>query len=126
MDAIMRKRSIISQELPLKMVGGSNFGRYPKISAERTFNFIISDNFMVPSAGYKKVATIIDNAQGRGIYGSSRFNHLVAVIDDGFYIINSSLNPSRVATIHTSTGDVFIAENEKKEIAICDKKDIWI
>ncbi len=126
MDAIMRKRSIISQELPLKMVGGSNFGRYPKISAERTFNFIISDDFMVPSAGYKKVATIIDNAQGRGIYGSSRFNHLVAVIDDGFYIINASLNPSRVATIHTSTGDVFIAENEKKEIAICDKKDIWI
>lgn len=122
----MRKRSIINQELPLKMVGGSNFGRYQKISAERTFNFIISDDWMVPNAGYKRVVNILDNAQGRGIYGSSRFNHLIAVIDNGVYIINSSLQATRIATINTSTGDVFLAENEKKEIAICDKKDIWI
>jgi len=55
-----------AQSVPLGMVGGNNFGRYPKISAEQTFNFIVSDNALVPYAGYKNVRTQSPNAEGRG------------------------------------------------------------
>jgi len=122
----MRKRSEITQDRSLGLVGGSNYGIDPKISPERTYNMFISDNWLLSNPGYKKVATILDSAEGRGIYGSTRFNHMIAVIDDGVYIITPGNSFTRIATIASSTGDAFICENEKREFAICDKVNIYI
>src|SRR5271170_5801984 len=79
------------KEMSLKMVGGTRFGRYSKISSEATWNMIISDNWMVPFAGYKKVITIDPLGQGRAIYSSSLQNKMFAVIDSDLYIINPFL-----------------------------------
>jgi hypothetical protein len=114
------------QEMPVNVVGSTIFGRYPKISDEQTFNMIISDEWLVPYAGYRKVKTINDQGSGRAIYHSSKFQHLVMVIDNGIYIVNKNIQVSRVGSIDTYTGDVFIAENTNNQIAICDKQNIYI
>jgi len=66
MPAPYRQESI--QEVPLKIVGGNHFGRYPKISVEQTFNMIISDGALVEYAGYKNIKNLNPNQTGRSIY----------------------------------------------------------
>ena len=56
-------------DMPLTMVGGSSFGRYQKISNAQTWNFLVSDGFLVPYAGYKNVVTTASQAVGRGFGG---------------------------------------------------------
>ncbi|MGA9629010.1 MAG: hypothetical protein WBQ42_03060 [Candidatus Rickettsiella isopodorum] len=114
------------KQLPVATVGGNGFGRYPIISREETFNMIVSDDFLVPFAGYKKVLAISEKGSGRGLFNSVRFGNLIVVIDNGVYIIGSTLHAQRIGSLETFEGDVLIAENEKEEIAICDHKDIFI
>jgi hypothetical protein len=114
------------QDLPVNVVGSTVFGRYPKTSVEETYNMIISDNWLVPYAGYAKINTISDNGSGRAIYHSSKFEHLILVIDNGIYIVNEDLELNKIGTIDTYTGDVFLAENDANQIAICDKQSIYI
>jgi len=123
----MGKRSQNHADLPLKMVGSTSFGRYPKISIEETYNFIISDEWLVPSSGFKKVLEISRIDQGRGIFASDKYNHLVVVIGNEVFIIDTSFfTKISIGLIDTLVGDVFMSENHKSQIAICDKKDIWI
>jgi hypothetical protein len=122
----MKSKSPISKSLPLDIVGSTKFGRYPKISIEQTYNMIISDGFMVPFAGHELVSLIAPNGQGRGIYSSTRFEHMILVIDNGVYTVNTNLSVSKIATIDTFDGDVFIDENNAGQIAICDKSNIYI
>ncbi|MCH9754901.1 MAG: hypothetical protein K0U11_03510, partial [Gammaproteobacteria bacterium] len=114
------------KQLPVAIVGGNGFGRYPIISREETYNMIVSDDFLVPFAGYKKVLAISEKGSGSGLFNSVRFGNLIAVIDNGVYIIGSTLHAQRIGSLETFEGDVLIAENEKEEIAICDHKDIFI
>lgn len=122
----MRNLSPTLQSVPLDIVGSTAFGRYPKISTEQTFNMIISDDWLVPYAGYTNVASINPNGEGRGIYASQGYNHLIVVINDGVYAVSAQNTYNKVANIATFTGDVFIAENNAGQIAICDKKNIYI
>ncbi len=120
------KKSANLLEYPLGMVGGTNFGRYPTISVEQTFNMIESQGFLVPYAGYKLVDVVDDNGKGRGIFNSERFGRLIFVIDDGVYIADKFLSIARVGTLKTNEGDVFIDENDARQIAICDRQYIYI
>lgn len=114
-------------EGPLNIVGSSRFGRYPKISTEQTWNMIISDGFLVDYAGYRNVLTIGgQNSQGRGLFNSVKLGKMITVVDDAVYTISSNLTSAQIGTINSTTGDVFIDENDANQIAICDKKDIWI
>jgi len=122
----MAKRSQTLNELPLKMVCSNVFGRYPKISTQKVYNMFQTDGWMVNYAGYKKADTIEDSGRGRGIFNSTKFNHLIIVIDNNVYIIDSFLFVTKVGALDTFNGDVFIAENDASQIAICDKKDIYI
>lgn len=112
--------------LPLDIVGSTKFGRYPKISIEQTFNMIVSDDWLVPFAGYQVVDTIAPNGQGRGLYSSAQYKHLIMVIDNGVYKVNQNLGATKIAEIATFSGDVFIDENNAGQIAICDKSKIYI
>lgn len=114
------------KQIELDIVGSNLYGRYSKISIEQTYNMIISDGWLVDYAGYKNVATISKGGQGRGIYSSSRFKHLIVVIDNGVYTVSNNLSFNKVANISTYSGDVFMAENNAGQIAICDKKSIYI
>lgn len=113
-----------SKQVPIKVVGGNQFGRYPKISVAETYNMIVSDGMLVDYAGYKLIQDL--GGIGRGLFSSTRFGNMLAVVSDKLYVISPNLSPELIATIDTSEGDVFMDENEKKEIAICDKEDIYI
>lgn len=120
------RRPLAIQEMPLKIVGSTEFGRYPKISQEQTFNMIISDNWLVPYAGYVKSATLEEKGRGRALFNSTRSNRLISVIDNNIYAIDENLVINKIANIETFNGDVFIDENDASQIAICDKRNIYI
>ena len=112
------------QTLPLKMVGSNNFGRYPKMSSEQTWNMIVSDDALVPYAGYTSVASL--GQVGRGIYASDRYGYLLCVVDENVWAVNKNYASVLVGTLETQAGDVFIDENNNHQIAICDKQNIYI
>lgn len=122
------------QEVPLKIVGGNKFGRYPKISDESAFNLLTSDGWLVPYAGYKIASAINKSfgAVGRAIYTSERWGHMIVVISNMVYGVNLPASPGEslssflIGQINTYSGDVFIDENIGNQIAICDGKDLWI
>lgn len=119
------------QELPLKIVGGSNFGRFPKISQEQTWNFIVSDDFLVPYAGYATALTLNTEKKGRGLYTTFNGNLMIAVIGNTVYKItqnftSSTLVSSAVGTLETTSGDVYIAENNNSQICITDGVYVYV
>jgi len=118
------KRAPNIQELPLKLVGSNHFGRYPQISVEEKFNFIASDNWMVPSAGYAKATTIA--GVSRGLFNSSKLGKLIQVNDNCVYTIDSSLAATKVASLNTYQGDVYIEETDGGLITISDRKYIYV
>jgi len=79
------------QQLELNIVGSSTFGRYPKISIEKTFNMLISDGWLVDYAGYKlaiRASKFANATEGRGIHVSTKFDRIIAVFDNNVYLIN--------------------------------------
>lgn len=119
-------------EVPLKIVGGNQFGRYSKISDEQTTNMIVSDGFLVPYAGYEVVAALSSSGIGRAIYVSDQWNRMIAVIGNSVYALSppgangQQLSSFLIGRINTFEGDVFIDENIAGQIAICDGDAIWI
>jgi hypothetical protein len=122
----MSKRGQHLQELPVNIVGSTVFGRYPKISVEQTFNMIISDDFLVPYAGYKQILSLSSEGSGRGIFNSSKVGKMFVVINSNIYSIDANLNYQFINTIDTTTGDVFIDENDNNQIAFCDRDSMYI
>jgi hypothetical protein len=118
------------QEIPLPIVGGTKFGRYNKISSESTWNFIVSDNWLVPYAGYKNQLTLDPTLVGRGLYSSFNGNFMIAVIGPNVYKITT--NPSgglvklSIGVLATDVGDVYMAENNNGEIAITDNVYVYV
>jgi hypothetical protein len=115
----------IKQE-PLRIVGSNHYGRYPKISVEQTINMIISDNALVPNAGYERKALISQNGVGRGLFASNRYNHMIAVIDNGVYAINSNISYQKIGELETYNSPVFIDENNVGQIGLCDQSSIYV
>jgi hypothetical protein len=122
------------QEVPLELVGGNTFGRYSKISNAQTWNMIVSDDALVPYPGYKNVLESTTSASGRGLYASTRGNIMIAVwgstvfsieitIDSNFQNILTAHNRGNMAT---STGDVFISENNNGQIVLSDGNEIYV
>ncbi len=113
------------KEMPLKLVGSNKFGRYPKISVEQTYNMIISDNGLVPFAGYDVVSIVNPHGQGRSIYSSEKNNAMIVVIDQNVYVYDQSINKRLVGRLQTFTGDVYIAENNASQILISDLENLY-
>jgi len=127
------------KSIPLNIVGSSIFGRYPKISIEKTYNMFQSDTFMVPYAGYQIgiSSSSFNNAEeGRGIFTSTKFGRIVTVMGANVYLVNieydqmlQKITYSQVAKIgmlQTQTGVVYISENNKPQIGISDGTAFYI
>ena len=127
------------REFPLNIVGSSTFGRYPKISVEKTYNMFMSDEFMVPYAGYAigvPSSQFAGESQGRAIFTSTKFNALVVVMGNSVYLVNITYSQAlqkvtfyqvfRIGTLQTQTGVVYIAENNKPQIGISDGTAFYI
>jgi len=122
----MTKKSVVAQTLPLKIVGSNKFGRYNKISSEATFNMFISDGWMVPFPGHKKIYEVIEGGEGRGIFTSTRLGAIIFVIDQVVYTMNENLSINQLGELQTYSGPIYIEENNAKQIALCDQEHIYL
>lgn len=134
----MINRSATTIPMPLNIVGSSTFGRYPTISIEKTYNMLMSDGWMVPYAGYKigiPASALGDGTEGRGLHTSSKLNRLIAVVNQNVYLINIIFNQqtqqvtyqnTKIGELQSSSGVVWITENNKPQICISDGISIYI
>lgn len=114
------------KDLPMEIAGSTKFGRYPKQSSEQTFNFLLSDNWLVPTAGYKRLVTLNPTGEGRGIYSSAKLQTLFAVVDDIVWKFDNSLSKVAIGNLITFVGDVFISENNAGQILFSDKSKLYL
>lgn len=135
----MINRSEQFKQEQLNIVGSSTFGRYPTISIEKTYNMFMSDGWMVPYAGYEIAipsANFDNGTQGRGIHTSVKLNRLIVVVDSNVYLVTINFDQYyakvinfqtvKIGELQTTTGIVYITENNKPQIAISDGLDIYI
>jgi hypothetical protein len=115
------------QQVPVRIVGSSIFGRHPIISDERTWNMFISDEWLLNFAGYAPAVNILpEGAEGRGLFHSTRGNFLIAVIGANVYRINSNLGWNQIGSLVSTSGEVFMDENLSSQIAIVDGSAAYI
>lgn len=121
----MRKTPNSHQE-EVNIVGGSTFGRYKKISSEKTYNLFVSDEWLVNTAGYQKVYEFLPQGEGRVIYTSIRGGFLIVVVNAFVYKVNEHLDPTFIGMLETEKGAVFIDENLNSQICIVDGINAYI
>jgi hypothetical protein len=123
----------------LNIVGSSVFGRYPKISIEKTYNMYISDGWLVVYPGYQIAIPSVkfkNGTIGRAIHTSTKFNRLVVVINQYVFLANLFFDQNTemtfdtsavlIGTLQTNSGSVWITENNKPQIGISDNSAIYI
>lgn len=115
-----------AQQMPVNVVGSSVFGRYPKISVEKTYNMFISDEWLVNYAGYQRRSIILPSGEGRGLFHSIRGNFMLAVVASSVYKIGTNLAPEFIGNISTNSGEVFMDENLSSQICIVDGQKAYI
>jgi len=117
-------------QVPIQVVGSSTFGRYSKISGRKTYNFFISDDWLVPYAGYKRVLQLEPQSSsfvaGRGIFKSVRGKLVIAVINSAVWSLDEVLGATFIGNIATNSGPVFMAENLSGQICIVDGVNAYI
>lgn len=124
--ASMMGQNTFYQTVPLEIVGSSKFGRTPKMSSEQTFNMIISDGWFVPFGGWQPFLIGSETAVGRAIFSSQTFNRLFSVINNKIYYVGQGLDVEFIGLTQTSSGDVFIEENNGAQVIFSDKKNLYV
>ncbi len=116
------------QQIPVKIVGSSIFGRHPIISDERTWNMFISDNWLLNFAGYEEAVHLNSDVgvEGRGLFHSVRGNFLLAVFGFNVYRIDQNLGWTFLLSLASDAGEVFMDENLSSQIVIVDGKSSGI
>ena len=115
-----------AQKIPVEVVGSNKYGRYQKISTERTVNMFISDDWLLNTAGYKRLMSLLATGEGRGAHVSIRGNLLIVVINASVYALDANLYPTLIGTLATESGEVFIDENLNSQVAIVDGRNLYI
>lgn len=121
----MRKTPNSKQE-EVNIVGSSVFGRYAKISSEKTLNMFVSDSWLVNTAGYQKVYELLPEGKARIIFSSTRGNIMIVVIDSFVYSFNANLVPTFIGMLATEQGNVYIDENLSSQICLVDGLNAYI
>ncbi|CAB4127667.1 hypothetical protein UFOVP93_5 [uncultured Caudovirales phage] len=114
------------QQVPVNVVGSSTFGRYPKISLEKTYNMFVSDEWLVNYAGFQKSAQVLPAGEGRALFHSIRGQFLISVESSTVYKIQANLSPQFIGNLATTSGEVFIDENLSSQICIVDGQAAYI
>lgn len=135
---MINRSQSFKQEL-LNICGSSTFGRYGTISVERTYNMFMSDKFMIPYSGYMKGidASEFDNGEeGRASHASTKLNRLIIVIGSNVYLTQISFSQAlqkvstfqaiKIGELQSTSGVVYISENNKPQILISDLKLLYI
>ena len=121
----MQQRSAqTSEQVPLNIVGASNFGRWPKVNSERTQNMFSADGFSMNFAGYQFRTELLEN--GRGLFASKKANLMFAVSSRNIYKITAGLQPVLIGSIQTDSTDIFFDEDLSNNVAFCDGTAIYV
>lgn len=126
MGAGMMGQDGVDQVIPLPLVGSNKFGRTNKMSSEQTVNMIISDGWFVPFGGYYPKVQGSLTSVGRAIFSSQVLQRLFCVINNKVFYVGVGGDVEFVGLLQTSSGDVFIEENNAGQIAFSDKKNIYV
>lgn len=115
-------------EIPVDIVGGNKYGRYPKINHSQTYNMMITDGWLVDYAGFQFITQITTNpaTSGRGAHVSTVFNKMYVVAGNIVVSYDHNLAPSFIGSLATTTGEVYIAENNAGQVAFSDGVNIYI
>ncbi len=135
----MLTRGPSTKQIPIKIVGGNKFGRYPDISLEKSYNMFVSDDWFITYPGYKQMlpASVFGGGnEGRGLHSSAKLNKMISVVNNNVYLIDISFDQlylvpiaadaDLIGTLQTSTGPVFIAENNTPQIIISDNVHLYL
>ena len=118
-----------NQNIPINIVGGTVFARYPKITTEYTLNMMVSGakdiKALVTYMGHEKKLDF-NSGQARGLYTSTRINRIIAVFGSSVYAITENLSSSLIGSLDTQTGNVYISENQNNQIALVDGSKVYI
>ena len=113
------------KDIPLKMVGSTKFGRFPKMSTEQTYNMMISDQWLVPFGGYSVQDTVSNTGEGRGILSSSKLSKMFTVIDNDVYSYDTSLSRAYLGAMTSYSGDVFLSEDNGGHVVFSDQQNLY-
>lgn len=118
-----------TKTIPLKIVGGTNFSRYPKMSVESTINMMVTGDkgaaALVPFAGYDLKINLI-SGQPREIFSSTRINETFIVIGNKIYVTSNVSSYRLLGQIETFLGAVFISENQNSQIGFVDGFNLYV
>lgn len=123
-----------SEKVAINIVGGSTFGLYPKISAEKTYNMFITTagdsqsatKWLVTYAGFKRATEILSGGEGRGIFHSFRGGFAIVVAGSTVYKFLPSGAIITIGNLDTIRGEVSIDENTSSQICIVDGISAYI
>lgn len=115
-----------AKDFPVQVAGWSSFGIEPKINGERTYNMLVSDDWLVCVPGYEKAIEFLPKGEGRGVFKSENGNFFIAVINANVYRLNPGLGSILIGQLETSSGKVFIDENLARQICIVDGQSAYI
>jgi hypothetical protein len=141
-----------SEQIPVNIVGGSQFGFRNKINASRTYNMYVSLSgdkeqadaaWLVNYPGYHRVLNILPYpdpypsnptyypnqvpvGSGRGMFNCTRGDFAIVVVNAIVYRLSPNLNLLQVGTLATNAGEVFIAENLNSQVCIVDGVNAYI
>src|SRR5882757_5751980 len=104
------------QDVPVAAIGSSSFGRYAKISSEKTYNLFVSDQWLINYPGYQVVAKLLPSGEGRGIFRSIRGGFMLVVVNSEVYQLNTALGAILIGNLASNTGEVFMDENLNSQI----------
>lgn len=122
------------QEIPVRIVGSSVFGRYPTVSVERTYNLFITtsgdgeEKWLVNFSGFAAQLSFFDTPlEGRGFFHSIRGGFILVVIGALVFRVNLlSEIPTQLGTISSSSGEIFFAENLSSQVCFVDGQKAYI
>lgn len=118
-----------TKTMPLEMVGGTNFSRYPKMGNETTMNMMVTgekgSQALVPYAGWKQVIDFI-RGKPREVYSSTRLSEVISIISNNVYIINNQFGFRLIGQIQTFLGPVYVTENQNSQLGIVDGLFLYV
>ena len=117
-------------EIPVDIVGGTKFSRYPKETVETSINLMVTgaeigEAALVNFLGYEEVIADL-SGQARGGFVSTIDNAMYVVYGTQLIRINSSLTYTVVGILNTQEGEVFISENGNSELGIVDGEVLYV
>lgn len=118
-----------TKTIPLSIVGGTNFSRYPKMSTAETINMMVTGDektrALVPYAGYTQVISF-PAGEPRETYGSTRIEESVTVIGANVYLVDNDLGYRLIGQLDSFEGPVYISENQNSQIGIVDGLALYV